>query len=76
MNTVTRAIITPLDNSDPVAHFLATMNDLFEYDFQDVNDSDMVGITIQNKVNQSDKSIGISFQEERSVIGRGDIGCI
>ena len=37
------------------------MNDLFEHVLRDVGDSDMVGITIQNHVNQNDKPIGISF---------------
>jgi len=57
-NTITRqcrrynaaysAILTPSDNRDPVGHFLASVNELFEYVFQDVNDSDKVGITVQN----------------------------
>jgi len=42
------SIITPTDNSDPVGHFLASVNELFEYTLQDVSDSDMVGVTIQN----------------------------
>ena len=51
------------DNSDPVGHFLTSMNELFEYALQDVDDSDMVGITIQNQVNQNDKPT-------ESVLGR------
>jgi len=39
------------------------MNELFEYALQDVDDSDMVGITIQNQVNQNDKPT-------ESVLGR------
>ena len=31
---------------------------------QDVSDSDMVGITIQNQVNQNGKPIGISFRRK------------
>ena len=60
-NASYRAIITPIDNSDAVGHFLASVNELFEYALQDVNDSGMVGITFQNQVNQNDKLIGISF---------------
>jgi len=61
-DAVNRTIITPVDNNDPVGHFLASVNELFEYALQDVSDSDMVGITIQNQVNQNDKAIGISFR--------------
>jgi len=46
------AFNTPSDNSSPVAHFLATVNDLIEHPLSDVDDSDMVGITIQNQVKQ------------------------
>ena len=47
-----------------MGHFLASVNELFEYALQDVSDSDMVGITIQNQVNQDDKPIGISFRRK------------
>ena len=40
------------------------MKDLFEYALQEVRDSDMVGINIQNQVNQNDKPIGISFRRK------------
>ena len=40
------------------------MNELFEYALQDVSDSDMVGITIQNQVNQNYKPIAISFRRK------------
>ena len=40
------------------------MNDLFDYALRDVNDSDMVGITIQNEGNLLDKPIGISFRRK------------
>ena len=55
-------LLPPADNNDPVRHFLASVNELFEYALQDVSDSDMVGITIRNQVNQNDKPIGISFR--------------
>ena len=40
------------------------MNELFDYAVRDVNDADMVGITIRNKVNLLDKPIGISFRRK------------
>ena len=52
------------DNSDPVGHFLESVNELFEYALQDVSDSDMVGKTNQNQVNQNDKPIGNSFRRK------------
>jgi len=45
------------------------VNDLFEYASQDVSDSDMVGITIQNQVNQNDKPLGISFRRKDQLSG-------
>ena len=45
------------------------MNELFEYALQDVSDSDMVGITIQNQVNQNEKAIGISFRRKDQLSG-------
>ena len=54
-------LISPSDNSDPVTHFLASVNDLFEHVLRDVGDRDMVRITIQNQVNVNEKPIGISF---------------
>ena len=40
------------------------MNELFEYALQDVSDSDMVGITNQNQVNENDKPIAIGFRRK------------
>jgi len=45
------------------------MNEVFEYALQDVDDSDMVGITIQNQVNQNDTPIGISFKQKDQLSG-------
>ena len=53
------------DNTNPVAHCLASVNDLIEHSLHDVDESDMVGITIPNQVNQNDKPIGINFSTER-----------
>jgi len=52
-----------------VGNFLASVNELFEYALQDMNDSGMVGITIQNQVNQNDKAIGISFRRKDQLSG-------
>jgi len=38
-----RAFNTPSDNTNPVANFLASVNDLFEHALRDVDYSDMVG---------------------------------
>jgi len=59
----------PSDASDPVSHFLASVNDFFAYALNDVDDSDMVGITIQNQVNENDKPIGISFRRKDQLSG-------
>jgi len=45
------------------------VNELFDYVLQDVSDEDMVGITIQNRVNQNDKPIGISFRRKDQLSG-------
>ena len=60
---------SPSDASDPVSHFLASVNDLFESVLNDVGDSDMVGLTIRNQVNQNDKPIGISFSRKDQLSG-------
>jgi len=48
-------LIHPSVNSDPVAHFLDSVDDLFEHVLRDVDVAIMVGITIQNQVDQNDK---------------------
>jgi len=58
---ITVRLLPPSNNVDTVNHFIASVNDLFEHVLQNVSDSDMVGMTIHNQVNQSDKPIGISF---------------
>jgi uncharacterized lipoprotein YajG len=44
-----------------MVHFLTSVNELFQNALQNLNDSDMVGITIRNEVNQQEKAIGFSF---------------
>jgi len=64
---ITARLISPSDNSEPVTHFLASLNDLFKDVLRDVGDGDMVGITIQNHVNQNDKPVGISFRRKDQI---------
>ena len=52
------------DNQDAITHFQASVNDLFDYALRNVDDSDMVGVTIHNEVNLLDKAIGISFRRK------------
>jgi len=47
---LTMPLLPPADNSDPVGHYLASVNEPFDYALQNVNDEDMVGITIYNQV--------------------------
>ena len=52
----TQVIVSLLPTSsgrDPVSHFLGSVNDLFEHALQNLSDSDMVGITNPNRVNQN-----------------------
>jgi len=62
-------LLTPTDNIDPVGHFLASVKQPFKYALQDVSDIDMVGIIIQNEVNQNEKLIGISFTVKDKLSG-------
>ena len=57
----------PSDNTIPVAHFLASVNNFIEHALRDVEDSDMVGMTIHNQVNQNDSPIGFSFRRREQV---------
>jgi len=61
---LTVRLIPPSDYSNPVAHSLACVNDLIVHALRDVDDSDMVGITVQNQVKQNDKPIGISINRK------------
>jgi len=61
---ITVRVLPPSNNIDPVTHYLASVNDLFEHVLQNVSDSVMVGMSIHNQVNQSDKPIGISFRRK------------
>ena len=54
-------------DANPIEHFIASVNDLFEHALQDVGDGDMVGIAIHNESNQNDKPIGISFRHRDQI---------
>ena len=49
---------------DPAIHFVHSVNNLFDHVMEDVGDSEMVEITLHNKVNQSDKPIGFNFRRK------------
>jgi len=55
------------EDSNPLSHFMASVTDLFEYALRNCDDSDMVGITITNEVNVSDKAFGISFRRKDQI---------
>jgi hypothetical protein len=52
---------TEPSTANPVNHFLASMNNLFEHALQGAANGDMVGLAIRNDVNQNDRAMGISF---------------
>jgi len=45
------------------------VKELFEHALEYLSDSDMMGITIQNRVNQNDKPIGINFRRKDKLAG-------
>ena len=66
---LTVRLLPPSDHTDPVSHFLASMNYLFEHALQNASDNYMVGITIQNEINQSDQHIELSFRRKGQLFG-------
>jgi len=52
-----------------MSHFLASVTELFEYALRDLEDSDMIGVTISNEVNVKDRAIGISFRRKDQITG-------
>jgi len=57
------------EDSNPMSHFLDSVTELFEYALRDLEDSDMIGITISNEVNVKDRAIGISFRRKDQITG-------
>jgi len=66
---LTVLLLPHADNNDTVGHFIASVNEHFENALQDVSYGDVVGITVQNQVNQNDKPIGISFRRKGQLSG-------
>ena len=56
-------------DNNPVSSSLASVNELFEYNLQNSEASDIGGIVIQNEVNQQVKTIGLSFRREKQIPG-------
>jgi hypothetical protein len=52
------------DEIDPVSYFMASVSNLWEHALQNCDDSDMIGITIRNELNMTEKAIGISFRRK------------
>ena len=59
------------EDPNPMSHFLDNVTELFEYALRDLEDSDMVGITISNEVEVTDRAIGISFRRKDQI--KGDV---
>ena len=56
-------------DSNPVNHFLSSVNDLSEHSLQSVRDSDTVGVAAHNESNRNDKPIGLSFRRKDQLSG-------
>jgi len=52
-----------------MSHFLDSVTELLEHALRDLEDGDMIGITISNEVNVKDKAIGISFRRKDQITG-------
>ena len=52
-----------------MSHFLDSVTELFEHALRDLEDSDMVGITISNVVEVKERAIGISFRRRDQITG-------
>ena len=50
--------------TDPVSNLLTSVNDIFLLALQNLSDNDIVGITIEIRVNQNYKPIGISLRRK------------
>jgi hypothetical protein len=48
---------------------MASLDELFDYALQNVEDDDKVGISIRNEDNQTDKDIGLSFRQRDQISG-------
>jgi hypothetical protein len=50
---------------DPITHFESSVNALFGYALENIEDTDMVGLVIQNENTQKEKPIGFSFWRKK-----------
>jgi len=50
-----------------MSQFLDSVSELFEHSLRDLEDSDMVGITISNEAEATDRAIGISFRRKDQI---------
>jgi len=68
---LTVLLLPPLEGEDsnPMSHFLDSVTELFEHTLRDLEDRDMVGITISNEVEVKDRAIGISFRRKDQITG-------
>ena len=68
---LTVRLLSPAEGQDsnPMSHFLDSVTELFDCAIRDVEDSDMVGITISNEVEVKDRAIGISFRRRDQITG-------
>jgi len=71
--TLTVRLLLPPEGEEeipnPMSHFLDSVTEFFEYALRDLEDSDMIGITISNEVNVKDRAIGISFRRKDQITG-------
>jgi len=68
---LTVRLLPPPEGEDPnpMSHFLNSVTELFEHALRDLEDSDMVGITISNEVEVKDRAILISFRRKDQITG-------
>jgi len=57
------------EDSNPMSHFVDSVTELFEHALRDLEDSDMVGITISNEVEVKNRAIEISFRRRDQITG-------
>ena len=64
-------LLPPPEGEDPnlMSHFLDSVTELFEHALRNLEDSDMVRITISNEVEVKDRAIGISFRRKEQITG-------
>jgi len=68
---LTVRLLPPPEGEDPnpMSHFVDSVTELFVHALRDLEDSDMVGITISNEVEVKDRAIGISFRRKDQITG-------